>query len=151
MTRCCHRGEQMNAVPYRRSAIESESVSPSLGEKVFAVLVLLFSTKGVIPLLRASPVELQQVRFNAENVPDPLVQVLWTAIYLITSYLLVTRCQPLLPRLLADGLLWLLTALAIASVVWSAAPAMTVQRCLAFTGTTAFGAYLALRFSRTDL
>jgi len=120
--------------------------SVSLWEKIFAVIGLFLSTYAVIPLLRKQ----SGVVFDPFQ-GDIIIQALWAVIYLITFFLLLTHWQQVIRVVFLDKFLWLLLGLAFASIIWSEAPVVTLRRCSALLGSTAFGVYLAFRYSRQEL
>lgn len=122
---------------------------PVLWEKIFVLIVIFFSTGAVLPLLQTvSGAVYGPVQGNVA------MQVLWAGIYavaLITLYLLLTRLRHAARIAGRDKLLWLLVGLALVSVFWSEAPAVTLRRGIALLGATAFGFYLAVRYTRREI
>jgi exopolysaccharide production protein ExoQ len=105
--------------------------------KAFAVLVLFLSTGALIPLLTDTE-DLAQ--------GNPVNQALWLGVYGITSLLIVMRWRRFVQVAARDKLLLLLVGLALVSVLWSVAPAITLRRDVALLGTTLFGIYFGMRY-----
>lgn len=80
-------------------------------------------------------------------VPDAVKGLIKASSYLITGLLIIRRIKPFLYALTQDIPLWLLHALAVFSVFWSAAPDVTSDETKALLRTALFGVYLAIRFS----
>lgn len=119
---------------------------PASWEKVFVLTVIFFSTGAVMPLLQAaSGVVYDPVRGNV------FMQALWAGVYAVALALLWKRRRHA-ARLASRGtLLWLLVGLALVSVFWSEAPVVTLRRGIALLGTTAFGLYLAVCYTRREV
>ena len=113
---------------------------PGTAEKVFTGLVLLLSTGAFFNLSTDT----------GPNI-DPgagmlVMQLAWATVYLLTVGLLLHRCRRVLQMLRKEWLLVLLVGLAVVSVFWSDAPAVTFRRSLALVGTWVFAAYFAARY-----
>src|SRR6266852_5005289 len=79
------------------------------------------------------------------------MQITWLAVYAITLVLLSTRAKEIFRLLARERWIVLLCGLAAASILWSVAPDVTFRRTVALFGTTAFGVYLASRYTVHDL
>jgi exopolysaccharide production protein ExoQ len=111
--------------------------------RVFVVFVFLLASTGLlIPLLRQQGSAVSDV-----SAGDPVTQILWLGVYAVTFVLIALRWRQFVGVVTRDKLLLLLVALAVLSVLWSAAPETTLRRGVALVGTTAFGAYLAARYT----
>lgn len=111
-------------------------------EKGFAVLALLLFTGALVPLLR------QQGGFSLDvSEGDPIMQALVFGVYAITLPLIVTRWKKAVRVVTREKLLIILVGLVVLSVLWSAAPQVTLRRSVALILTTSFGLYLAIRYS----
>ena len=122
------------------------STHAGLLERAFAVVVLFLATGGLLPLLRLeNGIDLDDLE------GDPVMQITWGAVYAITLVLLSTRGREIFRLLSRERWLVLLCGLAAVSVMWSVAPDVTFRRTVALFGTTAFGVYLASRYSVHDL
>jgi O-antigen ligase len=121
---------------------------PRLGllERAFAFVVLFLSTGGLLPLLR-----MERVGAGDDLEGDPVMQMVWMAVYGITLVLLARRAGEIVRGLGRERWLFLLCALAALSVLWSVAPGMTFRRTAALLGTTGFGLYLASRYTVSEL
>jgi O-antigen ligase len=118
--------------------------------KVFAVLVLFLSTNALVRLLLYPGGE-GTVSDTDPAVGDPVTQVMWLGIYGITLLLIAVRWEQFVQVVTRDKLLVLLVGIAVFSVLWSAAPEVTLRRIVALVGTTMIGAYLATRYSPSEL
>lgn len=111
-------------------------------EKPFFVLILFLASEALLPLLLLGP--------SLSNVPyadtSATLQAIWTGIYLIAGVLIIARWREVRECLAGQKWLVFLLGLAIASVLWSAAPAVTARRAIALVGTTMVGALVAVRF-----
>lgn len=109
----------------------------------FVVFVFLLASTGLmIPLLRQKGGSVSDV-----SAGDPVTQILWLGVYVVTFCLIALRWRRFVQVVTRDKLLLLLVVVALLSVLWSAAPEMTLRRSVALVGTTAFGAYLATRYT----
>lgn len=108
--------------------------------KGFVVLVLLLSTGALLPLLG------QESETTSPAQRNLVTQAIWFGIYGITFLLIVARWKQFVRVAMRDKFLLLLIGIALLSVLWSAAPEVTVRRSIALLGTTLFGAYLATRY-----
>ena len=115
-------------------------------EKGFVLFTLLLSTGGIIPLIRK-----QSGFMFAHSGGDPLVQMLWFAIYGISFFMIMGRLNIYLKYALMNKSLLLLSTIALTSVLWSYAPMLTLRRSVALTGTTLFGIYVASRFTKNEV
>lgn len=111
-------------------------------ENGFVVFSLIAFTEGFFQLLYE--VRTGQVG-NLEGNLDVIVA--FFIIYTITFFLIILRWKKVFRAVVKRKLLLLLVGLALASVLWSAAPDMTVRRSVALLGTTMFGIYFATRYS----
>lgn len=117
-------------------------------ESAFAWLALYLATGGGISLLEfllriTPPQDVQQ--------GDPFAQRIWSAVYLLAALLIFLRLPRVVRALPAMGALWVLLALALASITWSFGPSVTLRRSVALLGTTVVGIYLGTRYSREEL
>lgn len=110
-------------------------------EKYFFVASLLLLSGALLPLWR------EMSGYNLNFVEgDPLQQVIFTTIYLISFLFLLLRPKCTLDNLRNGIYLLPLLVWVLLSVFWSYAPEVTVRREIAILGTTIFGLYLASRF-----
>lgn len=118
------------------------AIHKSIFEKGFVVLALLLFTDAFISLLR------RQGGFVLDSTEgDPIMQVFLFGVYIVTLFLILLRWKNVVQVVLAEPLLMVLLAIALASVLWSFAPMVTLRRSVALVGTTFFGVYLATRYS----
>jgi exopolysaccharide production protein ExoQ len=114
--------------------------TPTIIEKLFAVLSLFFSTTAVVPVLLDS----EDV---AVNTPDPYSPLIFMGIYAVTLVLIGFQWKSFQRVVSYDIWIWLLVGIAIASMLWTVAPDITTRRSILLLGTSLFGTYLAIRFS----
>lgn len=117
-------------------------------ESAFAGLALYLATGGGITMLEfllriTPPQDVQQ--------GDPFAQRIWSAVYLVAALLIFLRLPRVARALPALGSLWILLALALASITWSFGPSVTLRRAVALLGTMVVGIYLGTRYSREEL
>lgn len=109
-------------------------------ERVFVVLVLLFST-GAFSSLWVVPGQTQSTAGML------VMQVLWALVYLITLFLFFRHCEQPIRTFFSEWPLVGLCVFAMLSLFWSEAPGLTLRRSIALTLTLVFGVYFASRFS----
>jgi O-antigen ligase len=111
-------------------------------EKLFIALGLILAAGAPFPLIRF----MQGQSFDAES-GDPLVQLVWVAVYVIAALPLLL----MLPRALwlwrQNIALVLLVTLTLISSLWSLEPLITFRRSIPAIGTFVFATYLALRLT----
>ncbi|WP_017314647.1 O-antigen ligase family protein [Mastigocladopsis repens] len=111
-----------------------------LAEKVFVVFTLFLSTTALIPVL----LEKEDASSIAE---DPYSPILFMGIYMVTFFLIIQRWKSFVRVSQKHIWIWLLVGIAMASVLWTVAPDITPRRSILLLGTTAFGVYIATRYS----
>lgn len=118
-----------------------------LAEQAFAVLALLLFTGALLPVL-------YQIRTgqHAGNSLEGNIDIIicFFIIYIISLLLLILRWKKVIFVVPKTKLLLVLVGLALASVLWSAAPDITLRRSFALLGTTLFGVYLSTRYSLNE-
>lgn len=107
-------------------------------EQGFVTLALLLFSGGLLPLLGVGG---DQIEGN------PKTQAVWFGIYLITLPIAVAGWKSIVRTATRDRLLLALVGIALASVLWSGEPQVTLRRSIALIFTTLFGIFLAARFS----
>jgi O-antigen ligase len=121
-------------------------------EKAFVVAVIFLSTGALLSLLHQKG---RTVISGAQLVDvaqgDPVTQIVWSGIHMLILVLAVLQWKRIIYVVTADKLLLLLVGIAVVSILWSAAPELTLRRSLALIGTTVFGAYLVARYSTSEL
>lgn len=128
------------------TALNNKAKTPrflSYLEKYFSVVALFLLSGSLIPLLRNQ----DTVVSDAQNAGDPIMQIIWSLLYVFTFVLIVIRLPKFFKLILTDFPLLLLISLATLSFVWSVEPNITIRRSIAMIGTTMFGVYLAMRYS----
>jgi exopolysaccharide production protein ExoQ len=116
-----------------------------LAEKIFTIVSLLHYLGGPLAVILS----------GGENEGDTpggtnsylLVQLLFFVNYTISFLLLVLRWKSVAYIISKDRVNNTLLAVAVLSYFWSAAPSVTLVRCIALVGTSIFGFYLATRYS----
>lgn len=125
-----------------KQTIESASFL-SVVEKAFVVLALILFTGAFFTLLN------EDTTATAQD--DSLfIQAVYVSVYGITILLIAARLRHTIMSSLADPLLLLILVIAGMSTLWSAEPSVSLRGSVALVGTTAFGIYLAVRFSFQD-
>jgi exopolysaccharide production protein ExoQ len=81
------------------------------------------------------------------NPISPLLSLVQYAIYITVFLLLLARWQSSVRTLLRDPLVWLLAGMALTSFIWSDFPSDSLRKGITTLQTTAFGLYMAARFS----
>ena len=116
-----------------------------LAELGFTIVSLLLSTGALLPVILSGGAS--QGDGGPEVTDYPLIQLFFLLNYVVTFFLLVARWKKVIYLLSKDKFIWVLVGLAVVSIFWSYAPAMTLRRSIALVGTTLFGLYLATRYS----
>jgi exopolysaccharide production protein ExoQ len=135
-------------------------------ERIFVVLALLFCAGAFVPLLTQSkqiPDEkpqnptiaaLQKQEFSQSGDPTQANRVLLVGqilVYGVVAVLLLRHRRQILVQMRHTKLLWAVVALAFISVLWSDVPGFALRRCMNMAATSAFGLYLAYRYSPRQL
>ncbi len=133
----------MERVPdNRRETVRTNKVSNALIRGFVVFVFLLASTGALIPLLRQKGGSVVDVSGG-----DPITQAVWLMVYATVLFLIASRWRRFVGVIMNDKFLLLLVSIALVSVLWSAAPEVTLRRSVALVGTTAIGAYLAMRYT----
>src|SRR5690606_28972864 len=101
-------------------------------EKGFAGVAIFLSTGAFLPLLFGD-----SAADTGEVVPNRIIQGIWSVVYVITVLLLLKRWKASVRLIVSDKLLMSLIILAVASILWSSATAITLRRLIALIGTSA--------------
>ncbi len=109
-------------------------------------MFFLALTGALVPLIRQG-----SGSSVASSEGDPITQLMWLAVYAGAFAWGLARWRLFLDVAARDKLLLLLIFIAAASVLWSAAPEVTLRRGVALTGTTLVGICLAARFGFDEL
>jgi exopolysaccharide production protein ExoQ len=110
-------------------------------EKAFVVSALFLFSGGLLTLVREMTGALSDL-----NQTDPVSQAVFLLVYVITACLVLVWRKRFTRVVKRDTLLWFIIGIALLSVLWSAAPEVTLRRGVALIGTTALGVYVAMRF-----
>jgi len=106
-------------------------------EKIFVVLMLLYTTGAILPFFAGRGSATQASTFElAVQVP----------LYCLTFFFIMLHWRSFLDAAVTMKWILALTALAVASSVWSQVPAFTLRRSTILVATTAFGIYFGTRF-----
>lgn len=125
-----------------RSDTSSRSSVFWLIEASGVVLVLLLFSEGLLGRLFATPE-------NPEG--GVFLRLLWLPVYAYTICALAFNARAIATIIVRSPFLILLACLAIASFAWSIDPSTSLRRGIAIFFTTAFGLYLAARYSWREL
>ncbi|MDD3653294.1 MAG: O-antigen ligase [Desulfotomaculaceae bacterium] len=125
--------------------INKQKQKPALWEQLATVMVLFLSTGAVVSLLGRESIVL--LGFTQEVI----LKGLWLCFYAIIFLLLLLHWRQIILTGKNDRLLCLLVGLAFLSVVWTEVPLVTVRCSIFILATTAFGVYLAIRYTRQEL
>lgn len=116
------------------------SNQPTLLEKVFVIVTLFLSTAALIPVLLETE--------GASGItPDPYTPLLFMGVYGVTVMLILSRWQNFMQVASKSIWLWLVVAVALASMAWTIDPDTTNRRAILILGTSGFGVYMAARYT----
>lgn len=135
-------------------------------ENIFMVLALLFCAGAFGQLLdqgaqisderpaNAAIAALQKQASSKSGDPtraNPATLACQIFVYGVVALLLLLHRRQVILQMRHTKLLWAIVALAFVSVLWSAVPGFALRRCLNMAATSAFGLYLAYRYSPRQL
>jgi exopolysaccharide production protein ExoQ len=126
--------------------VESRKLRPTTPEKVFSVLVLLYST-GAFWRIFQGPHDVESSIWMGA----PLTNALWILAYFLAYFLIHTRCDVPAGLWRTSLPLLLPIPIAILSLVWSDDRLLTFLRCGSLVGTTLVALYIALRYSLREI
>jgi exopolysaccharide production protein ExoQ len=115
-----------------------------LTEYGFTVFALLMYTGAVLLLVLSGGVGEEVVEKNFDTT---LYKLTFIVIYLVTCILLARRSNHALYTLTREPLVFIMVAIAAASVFWSWTPNATINQSTGLIGSSLFGLYLATRYS----
>lgn len=119
-----------------------------LFERIFSIFALFHFSQALTPLiLTGGASEGEGGGLATTTVDLSLNAKISLLVYFITFVLLALRWKRVLLTLLENKSLWILIGIASFSYFWSVAPADTLRYSIYTIGTTAFGLYLATRYS----
>lgn len=113
-------------------------------EKIFTISSLIIYSTGIILLIISGGANESDVEVNYNT---SLYQAIFIFIYLLTFMLLILRWKKLVFIFKSNKLIWLLLFLTIISVTWSFDPTKTLKDSFRLIGSSAFGIYLASRYT----
>lgn len=113
-----------------------------LGQRIFAVILLFFSTEAVFPLLRS------ENGFNI-SVFREIEPLLWITFYVIALVLVIKKTD-VFETLMKNKLILILMLEISLSSLWSSVPETSVVKSLFLIGTLIVGLFLAT-FSKKKL
>ncbi|AFZ37212.1 O-antigen polymerase [Stanieria cyanosphaera PCC 7437] len=119
-------------------------------EYLFSVLALFHLSQGLIPLLIIRGAS-EGDGINLTNYDYSINAKISILIYLISFLLLVLRWKKVADILTKDKLIWPFILVISLSSFWSVAPSETFRYSIYAIGTTAFGIYLATRYTFQQL
>lgn len=114
-------------------------------EKIFVILALQLYSGGIIYVILSGGVS--QGEDSQVPVDLTIVRQILLVVYSITFILLILRWKKTIYLISKEKFISTLVILAILSILWSSNPTRTLNGCVALIGTTAFGVYLATRYS----
>ena len=122
-------------------------------ERIFVVTVFFLGTGALLALFLHRTVSpgvnaVDTVDFAGG---DPVTQMVWTVVYVVTAILALTQWRRITYLVMRDKLLLLLVGIAVISVLWSVEPGLTLRRGVTLAATTMFGAYVAARYTASEL
>jgi O-antigen ligase len=115
-------------------------------ERVYAALALLVFSWAFIPLLQG----VYGISWDP-SAGDPVTQAILLPIYLVLVCLCLIHRTAILHTVARSHIYVLPVGIALLSVLWSVSPHLTLRRSIALVVTTAFGFYLGVRFTRSEL
>lgn len=114
-------------------------------EYIFTVLALVLYSGGPFTVILTGGYSQGDDRIA---LPDfPIMRKLFLMTYLVIFVLLALRWKKVFYVLRQNSLAWLFLAFLLLSFLWSYEPDMTLKRGIAIVGTSAFGLYIASRYS----
>jgi len=114
-------------------------------ERVFVVISLLHYSGG--PLANLLDGGASEGDLSVGTPDFALIQLLFFVNYLISFFLIFARWKKVFYIIKKERYIVVLLAISLFSVLWSDAPKTTAVRNVALIGSTAFGVYLATRYS----
>lgn len=136
------------------AAEPARSIRPrSFLEHGAGFVVLLLSTGAILPLwrLRGGDVQEAGLASQLQVSGDSVQQQVWLAIFILVAGLVAWHGRAVFDTASRGTLLWLICGYAVVSTGWSSAPSLTLRRSVLLLAATAFGVYLATRYSPTQL
>lgn len=115
-------------------------------EKSFTISSLIIYSGGFLSLARSGGASEGDSGFLSQS-DSSLILIVFQLIYVITFFLLLLRWKKTLYSIQNGKLVTLSIGIAVASVLWSFDPKMTLIRCVALIGTSLFGLYIATRYT----
>lgn len=115
-------------------------------ETGFAVVGAFLLSHAVVPLLLESSGQL-----GGTYDGNPILRTMFATVHATSLLMLALHARGSLAALARRPTMAALVLLAIASTAWSAAPELTLRRGFALLGTSAFGVFLASRFTPREL
>ncbi len=121
-----------------------------IAEWIFTVLSIIMYSGGLIPLLLTEGAGEGMVDLTIDTTDYSKLLVLFFLNYFITFGLLVLRWKKSLYLANKEWTIWILIAIAFASILWTFNSKLTGNRSIQLAGTTLFGFYIASRYSIRD-
>jgi O-antigen ligase len=122
-----------------------ESNMPTSTEKIFGVVMLLYAMGAPLPLLMG---ETDAYSIYLQNPKMNLMHLAFTAsLYLVMFSFIAVRWRRVLQSTRKIKWIVALVLMAVASVMWSQDPSLTLRRCALLIATTAFGVYFGSRYT----
>lgn len=110
-------------------------------EYMYCVVVIILFSGAFIDLLREGSGTYSPIA------GDRVQQLTFLMLYIGAFFFSLFHLRAILTTILHSKVLWLLILIAVASILWSAWPMLTVRRSIALLGTTYVGLYFGVRYS----
>jgi exopolysaccharide production protein ExoQ len=124
-------------------------------ERAFGVFALFYYTNSLFTLLSGNaftePALDDEIITGVAEASSPMVSLFQWCIFAITLLLIGIRWKHFAVVLTQRKLIWGVVIIALASVMWSSVPDLTIRRSIGLAITTLLGMYLAMRFKVREL
>lgn len=121
-----------------------------LFEECFTVIYLILYSGGPLSVILSDGANEGEESSGDVQTDYSLIVASFFINYLITGLLLIIRWKKVINVVRKNKLIPTLLAITILSAAWSVNPAKTINRCIAFIGTSLFGVYLASRYTMQE-
>jgi exopolysaccharide production protein ExoQ len=121
-----------------------------IAEWIFTVLSIIMYSGGLIPLLLTQGAGEGMGDSTIDTTDYSRLLVLFFLNYFITFGLLVLRWKKSLYLANKEWTIWILIAIAFASILWTFNSKLTINRTIQLAGSTLFGFYIASRYTIRD-
>ncbi len=125
---------------------KSQGSTLRIFEFVFSIFSLIHMSNAIVPLILTKGLN-EGDGIDLSSFDLSLNAKISLLVYAITLILLMVRWKKFLPVLFSNKFLWILMGIVCFSYFWSINPPQTLRFTIYALGTTAFGLYLATRYS----